>query len=297
MAIDAKAHGALSRTGYENPVEKAALRDRILEAEQVMSTMPQVVIEPEHYFVPGAYIREITIPAGVMLTSKTHKTRHVSIMLTGNMSIPGPDGLKRIGAPRIEIGEAGSKRIGFAHEDSRWITIHLTNETDLDKIEAEQFENDGVFDFATGQVLPDAQIAIDRADYTRMLAERGISHEAVLARTEDPTDRKDVDLAPLGLEIKASPIEGDGVFCASDLPAGVTIGPARLGGMRTQLGRYANHSCKPNGFMARDGKGDIWLVTKADIRAGDEITVDHRQVLSVSGARVSGQKEDTLCLE
>jgi ssRNA-specific RNase YbeY (16S rRNA maturation enzyme) len=258
---------------------KSALRDKIAVAEKMMESYPQVVIEPKHYFVPGAYIREITIPAGVMLTSKTHRTKHISIMLTGDMTIPTQGGQKRITAPQIEIGEAGSKRIGLAHEDSRWITIHLTDETDLNKIEAEQFEDDGVFDFATGQVKPEKQINIDRADFGRMLAEIGFSRELVRVQSENETDRRDIDLASLGVVVAPSPIEGMGIFATRAFTIGADIGLARIEGMRTQLGRYTNHSSRPNAHMILDGSGDVWLVTGRGINEGEEITIDYRQAV------------------
>ena len=34
--------------------------------------------------------------------------------------------------------KAGTKRAGLAHEDTVWITIHATKETDLKKIEANE---------------------------------------------------------------------------------------------------------------------------------------------------------------
>jgi hypothetical protein len=33
------------------------------------------------------------------------------------------------------LSKAGTKRIGYFHEDSSWLTIHPTNETDVDQLE------------------------------------------------------------------------------------------------------------------------------------------------------------------
>ncbi len=41
-----------------------------------MSELPQVDIKPSHVFLPGMYIREIIIPAGVGAVSKIHNTAH-----------------------------------------------------------------------------------------------------------------------------------------------------------------------------------------------------------------------------
>lgn len=41
-----------------------------------MAELPQVDIIPTHTFLPGIYIREIIIPAGVGAVSKIHKSAH-----------------------------------------------------------------------------------------------------------------------------------------------------------------------------------------------------------------------------
>src|SRR4051812_25860540 len=49
----------------------------IIDAIQIsMSEMPQVEIKPTHTFLPGMYIREIIMPAGIGAVSKIHNTSH-----------------------------------------------------------------------------------------------------------------------------------------------------------------------------------------------------------------------------
>ena len=45
------------------------------------------------------------------------------------------EGPKRIKAPCSMISPAGTKRVVYAREDSVWITVHVTGEKDLNKIE------------------------------------------------------------------------------------------------------------------------------------------------------------------
>jgi hypothetical protein len=58
------------------------------------------------------------------------------------MTILGEDGEKRIKAPHYGITKAGTKRIIYAHTDCIFVTVHATNETDVDKIEEEIISKD-----------------------------------------------------------------------------------------------------------------------------------------------------------
>lgn len=91
----------------------------------------------EHYFGDGLYIRKMTAPKGMLNVSKLHKTTHPFFILEGDVSVQTEKGLIRIKAPYFGITKAGTKRIVYFHEDTVWITVHATKETDLKKIEEE----------------------------------------------------------------------------------------------------------------------------------------------------------------
>lgn len=102
---------------------------------------PAVEIEPVHYFADGLYAREITIPAGTLLTGKIHKTRHLNVVSAGEISVwTEGEPVRRIRAPFTFVAEPGTRRVGFAHEDTVWTTIHSTPETDLAALEAALIE-------------------------------------------------------------------------------------------------------------------------------------------------------------
>lgn len=105
--------------------------------ESAMITQPQIAIEPVHLFADGLYAREITIPAGTLLTGKIHRTRHLNIISQGDISVwSAGEPVRRIRAPFSFVAEPGTRRVGFAHEDTVWTTIHATSETDLEQLEA-----------------------------------------------------------------------------------------------------------------------------------------------------------------
>ena len=96
----------------------------------------QINIPIRHYFSPGVYAREITIPAGTLLTGRIHKYEQLNILSGGEISVFTQDGMQRVKAPFTVVSSPGTKRIAYAHTDCTWTTILATDETDPDKIEA-----------------------------------------------------------------------------------------------------------------------------------------------------------------
>lgn len=123
-------------------------RNQILALEEAMRQEPdQIHIEPVHYFAPGLYAREITIPKGAVLTGKIHLFGHINIISKGDISVLTEQGVKRIKAPATIVSEPGIKRVGFAHEETVWTTVHACTEQDAESAEKalvvdtfEQFE-------------------------------------------------------------------------------------------------------------------------------------------------------------
>lgn len=77
------------------------------------------------------------MPKGMLVTSKIHKKTHPYFVLIGDVSVLTDEGVVRIKAPYVGITKAGTKRLLYIHEETVWITVHVTNETDLKKIEDE----------------------------------------------------------------------------------------------------------------------------------------------------------------
>lgn len=122
---------------FANQFEDPDLRQKILSMEAFMLEQPQVEIPVVHHFSEGIYAREITAPAGVMMTGMVHKFEHLNIMSKGEVSVLTEDGIKRFKAPCTFVSQPGTKRIGYVHEEMVWTTIHATTETDIDKLEAQ----------------------------------------------------------------------------------------------------------------------------------------------------------------
>lgn len=127
----------ISETGIKKT--QAEMRAEILKLEAAMFAMPEhhVQFKVAHHFSDKIYMRELFIPKGTTLTGKIHKTEHLNILSQGDLSVMTEDGVKRLKASTVIKSQPGIKRVGYAHEDSVWITVHHNpdDETDTDKIE------------------------------------------------------------------------------------------------------------------------------------------------------------------
>lgn len=115
-----------------------SVRERVLELEAVMRAKPQVTVQTIHHFVPGLYAREIVIPKGVLATSKIHLYEHLSIVAKGDINVLMSDGTaKRIIGPAVFISAPGDKLLGYANEDTVWISIERCEAREPEQAERE----------------------------------------------------------------------------------------------------------------------------------------------------------------
>src|SRR5882757_2287742 len=120
-----------------NEVTELSDRMKVEILETEMRKHEQRVIPIKHYFSPGIYAREITIPADTLLTGRIHKYEQLNILSGGEISVLTDDGMKRVAAPFTVVSPPGTKRIAYAHTDCTWTTILATEETDPEAIEAQ----------------------------------------------------------------------------------------------------------------------------------------------------------------
>jgi len=260
-----------------------ALEAKMLQHEQVPCPVA-------HYFGPGIYIREVTLPAGAVAIGHRQRCEHLNIMIKGRVEIIDDDGsVRELVAPLIYVGKPGRK-VGRILDDTVWQNVYATTERDIDKLEATYLDKSPAWvanDQARQQVAA-LQREADREDYRRVIAEAGFTHALVRQQSENEADQIDM---PAGVQVRVlpSPIEGRGLFLSTPVDAGEVIAPARIGGMRTPAGCFTNHSMSPNARMVLREGGDIDLVALRRIEGcrggdpGEEVTIDYRQALGLSG--------------
>jgi quercetin dioxygenase-like cupin family protein len=124
-------------------IDMAESRAKVFALERAMVREFSTIDLPvKHYFSQGVYARELFIPKGTVLTGHIHKYTQLNVLVMGDMTVQTEDGPKRVKPPFVVVSPAGIKRAAYAHEDSIWLTVHGTDETDLEKIEARFIAHD-----------------------------------------------------------------------------------------------------------------------------------------------------------
>lgn len=270
-----------------NTVYPVAKPRRTLEdLEAVMLKMDQAECPVTHHFGPGIYIRELRMKAGTFAIGHHQNFEQINVFIAGKVLMYLPDGSTQIlAAPMTFMGKPGRK-VGLVLEDVIWQNVFATDERDIEKLESMFFTKSKTWALDHEQRRAIERLKAAHDDYFLLLGEFGIPHESALVVSQNESDRIDLPLSTV--QVSDSPIDGKGLFATSGFSCGDTILPARIDGKRTQAGRFTNHSPHPNARMVKRGE-DIFLVATAPIsgcrggQLGDEITIDYREALKLSG--------------
>lgn len=139
----------------QNSSDKVKFRQHILIVQDGLQKLIADGVVPStledctltHYFTPKdekygccTYAREMFIPKGTLIIGKIHRHQHLNFICKGKVTVYTEFGEKHLEAPCTFVSEVGLKRAVYAHEDTLWTTVHLTEfekEAELDKIEQE----------------------------------------------------------------------------------------------------------------------------------------------------------------
>lgn len=110
--------------------------ERVARLERALLALPQVNCPIRHYFAPGIYAREMSIPAGTVVTGAVHKTENLIVVSKGRLRIVTDDGTRDVAAGETFTCKPVMKNAVVALEDSRWTNFfsNPTNERDTDKL-------------------------------------------------------------------------------------------------------------------------------------------------------------------
>ena len=130
-------------------------KEQIDRLQEEISKMPQANVVTEHYFSDGMYCRKVFRNAGTLIVGKIHKKDHFFMCAQGEIIAWTEKGMKKLVAGDIIECKVGTKRVTLATMDSIGITVHKTDKTNLDDIEAELIEPDEKALFDSGNNLKD----------------------------------------------------------------------------------------------------------------------------------------------
>ena len=216
------------------------------------SPMDTDIITVNHYFSEGVCVREMIVPAGALVIGASHKTKHLTTLVKGSMQIRLGNESKLVEAPATFESLAGSRKVGLAYTDCVVHNVFPTNSKDVEEIERQ---------FTT----------MHEDKYELMLNDLGLSSSEV-----DKLSRDKSTYTPMGqFVVGPSSIQGQGLFSDRDIPAHEFLGTASVKGMRSELGRFVNHSNEPN--LEFKVCGDtVNVYSKVSIEEGTEFTVDYK---------------------
>jgi hypothetical protein len=94
-----------------------------------------------HFHSDGTYARELFLPKGTFAIGQIQKRPHISVISKGEISMLNETGgITRIKAPCTIVSKPGVRKIGFAHEDTVWVTVHNMAECDIESPETAPIE-------------------------------------------------------------------------------------------------------------------------------------------------------------
>jgi hypothetical protein len=124
----------------ENGIKTKSGSISIEEVERLMLLdTSDIECTTKHHFSDGVYVREITMPTGSVILGAEHTTTHFNIISKGACILLDLDEGTRteIIAPCTFESKAGVRKLLYIVEECVWSTVHVTNETDVEKLEAE----------------------------------------------------------------------------------------------------------------------------------------------------------------
>lgn len=119
----------------------------IAQIASIFSFFPQAEMPVNNMFAPGVYMREIFMPAGSFVIGKKHKTKHFNIVMKGSAKVMCGEGVFDVQAPYVFVSDAGVQKLLYITENTTWLTIHPTEETNVEVLE-EQLAEEPVIDIS-----------------------------------------------------------------------------------------------------------------------------------------------------
>jgi len=110
------------------------LREKVEIIEKALHQVAQVECPIRHYFAPGLFAREITIPEGTVIVGAVHSVDNIVVLSKGTLRLVTEDGPIDISAPHTRMCKAGSKNAAIALETAVW-TNFFPNPDDEQEIE------------------------------------------------------------------------------------------------------------------------------------------------------------------
>ena len=118
-------------------IERSVSPELVDAFRKELAKLPQMELVTQHHFADGMYARVCHLPAGTLFVGKVQKKEHFFMITKGFLDVWHEGGIVTMIEGAIVTASPGSRRVGICWEDTIAVTIHRTDKTDLDEIEAE----------------------------------------------------------------------------------------------------------------------------------------------------------------
>lgn len=136
--------------------------DAVRRLEGCLLQAPQVDLSTTNVIHGRMCARTIFVPADTVLTGALTNIDNVCIV-QGDISVTTDAGVQRLTGYNVLTAKAGAKRVGYAHADTWWTTIHHTDLTDVEAIEEEMTNEASRLQTRTLALRKEAQPALEVA--------------------------------------------------------------------------------------------------------------------------------------
>jgi hypothetical protein len=156
IPLDLIARDGAGEIVFQIDPDPVVVRAQIMALKDKLLAMPGDCVDfpVEHIILNGTYTRKLFIAKGQILVGKIHRKACVNIVAKGDISVMTETGWARVRAGFTLTSPAGVCKVGYAHEDTVFINVFRTDETDIEKIEAEiACENYEALDCAIDQKM------------------------------------------------------------------------------------------------------------------------------------------------
>lgn len=93
--------------------------------------------DTRHHFARGLYGREMRLKADSLVVGKIHRYPCLNFIMEGIAEVRTDEGAFRVDAPFVFESGSGTKRAIYAVTDLIWVTVHPSNNRNLEDLERE----------------------------------------------------------------------------------------------------------------------------------------------------------------
>lgn len=118
----------------------ATTTEKVIALQRAMLDMPQVDVASAFAHGGGIAAKAVLLKAGTQAVGGMHRFENMNIITKGDITVATEDGLIRYtvtDAPILVISPPGTKRAVTVHADTYWISLHATDKSTAEEVEAE----------------------------------------------------------------------------------------------------------------------------------------------------------------